>query len=388
MRLGFNGAVATPIYLHVGLKKTGTSYLQGVAWASREALAAQGLALVPGAQREMFDLMLDVRDRYDPEADPARVRGALDRLPGQVRAAGARAALVSEESLSVATREQADRMRAALAGCEVHLVLTVRDLARQVPSAWQQSVQARGSIPFDRYVDAVVRGAGPGARRFRRSQDVLDVLDRWAGGLPPERVHLVTVPQRGAPPGVLAERFFGLLGVDPAGLSEGATFNHSIGRVQAELLARVNGRLPDAARRRDRYGDVGKRYFAQQVLAAQTGRPARMPAAWQSWCVERADEVVAAVRDRGYDVVGDLADLRPDPASFAAQDAEPVTDGELLEAAEEALAALLVDRVAETDERRARQRARLDAAAEPGDRPAGREGLLARLRRRVGQGRA
>ena len=71
-----------PVYVHIGLMKTGTSYLQSIYWNSQDQLRALGLDLVPATRRDTFHLMLDVRGRYQPGSDPASVADALAGLPG------------------------------------------------------------------------------------------------------------------------------------------------------------------------------------------------------------------------------------------------------------------------------------------------------------------
>lgn len=362
------------VYVHVGLKKTGTSYLQSIFWQSTGALAEQGLAMLPQTQPATFHLMLDVRDRGRPE-DPPEVADAVSRLPAQLAEVTAPRALVTEESLAAATPEQVSRLMGALAGHEVHLVLTVRDLGRQIPSAWQQSLKATRTFTFDEYVDSVVRGEGPAARAFWPAQDILDVLDRWGASVPREQVHLVTVPPPGGAPGLLLERYCAVLGVDPGSLdTEVARGNPALGRVQAEVLRRVNAALPRAARRRHVYGPVVKRAFVPTTLAAQAGEPALVPAEHRGWCLEQAYRVTATLADRGYDVVGDLADLVPPPAAFD-EAYEPPSAEDVADAAAAALADLLQERMAERLADRKRPR---DGRPGAPAAPARRRGLLRR----------
>jgi len=381
------------VYVHIGLTKTGTSYLQRIAWSSRDELERQGLALVPETRQEAYALMRELRGLFEDEAEEARMRGTLARLPRSLERAagrGAAQALISEELLAAAWAEEADRLVDTLAGHEVHVVVTARDIARQLPSVWQQRVKSRGKHSYSDFLEAVREGRGTRAERFQRSQDVVGVLDRWGRRLPAERVHVVTVPPRGSAPTVLAERFFSLFGIAADTLDlESREANTSIGRVQAELLARVNARLPEEGQKRLRYGDVGKRYFAERVLSAQGGTPARLPASFEPWCREQAEQTIAALRERGYHVVGDLDDLMPGAEAFA-ETPEQVEQADLLEAAEQAIAQLLLDRMDATDQARARllaKRQREIAAREQGSAPTGaaesgkRRGLARRGRR-------
>lgn len=360
------------VYLHIGLQKTGTSYLQSIFWASQDALRGQGLDLVPGSKRETFHLMLCMRERYDARLDPPEVAHALDRLPGRLAAAEGDRALVTEESLSSGTPDQVGRLVAACGDREVHVVVTVRDLARQLPSAWQQQLRAGGSVAFDDYVDRVVSRRGRQARRFWASHDLLDVLDRWEQHVPAERIHVVTVPQPGGPREALLERYCSVLGVDPATLAaDAARGNTSLGRVQAELLRRVNAGLRPDQTVRQLYGDVGKRWFSIRVLGQQPGVRTLMPPGIRGWCEEQADAWVPRLEGGSYDVVGDAGELRPAASAFAEGD-QAVTEAEVADAATAALVEVLGGRI---DRLRARkQRARKQAARKAAGKAARRPG--------------
>ena len=124
------------VYVHIGLQKTGTSYLQSILRESREALRAQGLAVLP--ERGAFELMLAVREKLDPAVDPPWAFGVVESLRRSVAELDVPTALVTQETLSVATGRQIPTLLDAIGAAETHLVVTVRDLARVIPSLWQQ----------------------------------------------------------------------------------------------------------------------------------------------------------------------------------------------------------------------------------------------------------
>ena len=97
------------LYLHIGLQKTGTSYLQSIMWKNQDLLRELGLDMVPPSKRETFHLMLNVRDRYRPGSTRRRWPSALQQLPAQLAAATRPAALISEESLAPADRRADQR---------------------------------------------------------------------------------------------------------------------------------------------------------------------------------------------------------------------------------------------------------------------------------------
>jgi len=336
------------LYVHIGLQKTGTTYLQAVMLANRDRLASQGMALVPPTKKEAFQLMLAVRDRYQPGHDPASVADALTRFESRLARSTAPRMLLSQESLSAARPPQVKRFLAACDAVEVHVVVTVRDLARSVPSAWQQDLKAGRTFAYRRYLRRLQAMEGNGAGGHPWIQlDPPAVLARWAAELPEGRIHVITVPPPGGPPAVLLERFCRVIDVDPAGLAHAETpSNTSLGWVQAEVLRRVNRELPDDLLRRQVYGGIGKRFFVGEVLGDQTSRKIRVPDRLRPWCEEVSSRQVAALQSAGYHVEGTLEDLRCADTAFADKVEKP-REREVAGAAVTALARMLAMRVSE-----------------------------------------
>ncbi|MBZ5737298.1 hypothetical protein [Nocardioides mangrovi] len=366
------------LYLHVGLQKTGTSYLQAALLAGADGLAAQGLDLVPPSKRECFELMVVVRNRYESRRDEESDRNIVERFRAQLdRATGSRA-VFSQESLAGAGPGQIVRLLEMCGDREVHVVVTVRDLARQLPSSWQEHVKAGGTARLERYLRKLQRLEEAG--RLKQPWIHLDaagVLRRWSKALGPERMHLVTVPPPGSPLTLLLERFSSVLEVDPGLLvPEDRPSNSSLGRVQVDLLRRVNAELPDEVHRRYVYNDVVKRSFGTQVLGRQAGERSLVPAEFRAWCEAAAERQIAALAAAGYRVEGSLDDLRCPDAAFDIGSGRP-RERDVAASAVSALATLLAER-GETEAERRTGAIRVD-----------RPGVLDRLRpRRTGRSTA
>jgi hypothetical protein len=357
------------VYLHLGLQKTGTSYLQGVLAHNADTLARQGLDLVPASRRDAFELMLQVRERYNPERDPASVAQALERFTTELARARGSRALVSQESLAATRPRQLPRLLEACRDREVHVLLTVRDLARQLPSSWQQELKAGKTDGYLDYLHRLRAAQQEGLTRHPWIQlDPVTVLSRWADWLPPERIHVVTVPPAGSPASLLLDRFCRVLEVDPSmSVLQERARNTSLGRVQAEVLRRVNAELSEDLRRRQTYGDIGKRFFASRVLADQPGDRILVPAEMRDWCDTVATEQIHALSVAGYDIVGDLEDLHAGDGAFATGDTGP-SDSDVAGSAVVALGRILTMRGEDHVARRSR-------------RPRRRSGLRRRLGR-------
>lgn len=330
------------VFLHIGLKKTGTSYLQSVLRANRDTLRSQGLDLVPPSQPASHRLTLDLRRDGGPAPG-----GPLARLPRQLDQAAGPRLLITEETFAGLRDDQVARLGAALGGRDPHLVLTVRDIARTIPSAWQQAVKGGRGFRYPTFVESVVRRSGPGSQGFWTAYDVPALLQTWETLVPRDRMHVVLVPPPGAPRELLLQRFCAVVGVDPGSLAVPAVrANESLGRAQAELLRRINRKLSETAKQRAVHGAVLKRGFALGVLAPQGGERILVPAEHAPWCRQHAKEVAAFLAGGGYHLVGDPAELMPDESAFAEGDVE-VADQEVSAAAVAALAELLERQMAD-----------------------------------------
>jgi hypothetical protein len=338
---------APRLYIHIGLQKTGTSFIQKVLWDSTDELLQQGVEMVPGSKIAMFRLMLDVRDRYNPDIDPASVSRSLKRLPDQLRRAQ-RTALISQESLATASAPQIERLLEATSGREVHVLVTLRDLGRQLPSAWQQTLQMGGSEPFPKYLRRLRDKEGVAGARIWAALDAPAILERWCRYVPAERITLVTVPPSGSDRLLLLRRYCEAVGITPdmLNIDESSRGNRSLRAEQAELLRRVNRQLPKDFKERHVYGDLGKRYFAVKILGDDDGTPIRLPIALYEWCAEVSQRNVENMRQAGYRVVGGLDELLPDPASFSVEQTR-VSHRAVASVASRAIADMLVNRMQE-----------------------------------------
>ncbi len=330
------GSATTRVFLHVGTPKTGTTYLQDLLWRNRSELGRRGVCY-PGKYREsQFLAAMDLQGASIEEVgDLAPILPfAWDRLVAKVAAARG-TVVVSHELFSPMEPDRIERVLKAFGGAELHVVCTVRDLARQLPAVWQEDLKNRHTLGFAEFIDAVrdpVQGHWLG-ELFWRMQDVPDVLRRWAGTLPPQRVHVVTVPPPGSAPEQLWRRFAAVLGVRPDGLDDSpAEPNRSLAPAEAQLLRRLNLALPP-----DLPWRVYERTVRQELVDALARRPGgacrlTLPADHVPWVSEQAKQMVTELADGGYQVVGDLDDLLPTVAP-AGPDPDEVSDSELFEVA-------------------------------------------------------
>lgn len=356
------------VFVHIGLPKTGTSYLQAILWPARERLREAGL-LLPGARKNdhLFSSMV-VRDDPGVVRRGAAAPGAWDRVRADVEA-WAGDALVSHEFFCAASAEQAQRMVSQLEPAEVHVVVTAREPLGLFTSSWQESLKNKSTTPLADY--GREESEDPRDVWNWRALDLGLVLERWATAVPPERLHVLTPPPPGAEREVLWQRFAGVLGIDPATCDARRGFaNASMGVVEAETLRRVNAVLgPYDARARGRWI---RSFLADQRLVPRRGEPFWPADDQVADCRRRGERAVAMLEARPFHVVGDLDLLRVPDDLPARRHPDSVTDAEVAACAVDLVAVLLDD-----------LRHREEDAPHPAGAPRSRRTRLAHVLRRV-----
>lgn len=308
-----SAATRPPVYLHIGAAKTGTTYLQTLFATNRQALRDAGVFYPPGGASGQVLEALDVRRaRFKGEANP-RLTGAWRRLVVAIRDWQG-PALVSSELLAPARPPHIERIVDSLGFADVHIVLTLRDLARQLPAAWQEWIKNRGVESYGEWLqlvrDKVPDSAGA---HFWALHDIERILEKFLARVPPERFHVVTVPGAGGDRSLLWTRFAGVIGVDPERFQPpGETVNTSLAAAEARVVRDVNIALGGEAFLWPQYDRWVKWFFAPE-LATRRGAPIELPVEYYDWAVERSRAIAKAIADAGVDVVGDLAELEPGP---------------------------------------------------------------------------
>ena len=306
------------MFLHIGEPKTGTTSLQQVMWRNRADLAAQGVVLPGHHPQDHFRASQDLRGVPKLASDPAGSwTGEWEILARQAQQAP-KNAVISHELFSAADEEQVDRAVRSLLPAEVHIVLTVRDVATLLPAEWQETVKHRNTRGWEDWLgDVIDRESVSDDRRqwwFWRVHDTLAILDLWSRHVPPERVHVIITPPRGSDSALLWQRFASLLGVDPGSVDlSRARPNASLGLPEIEFLRRLNQSLPAEVPDWFYMWNV-KEAVAHRALAARPrSGPLVLPPEREAWARAHADQLVAGLADSKYDILGDLGELVPRP---------------------------------------------------------------------------
>ncbi len=302
------------VYLHIGAPKTGTTYLQDRLGANSEALAEHGVHFPRGPLgrdpgHTHFRAALDLLGE-DWGGPTGHAEGYWDALMRKVRRTRG-TVVISHEILSAAPKDKIAKAMSDLEGSDVHVVFSARDIARQLPAFWQETIKYGRRWTFKRFLDRAQENPD---LWFWRSQSLPNVLSRWGAGLEPDHVHLVTVPQPGGPRDLLWKRFCTAFGIDPAWApKESERVNPSMGVAETALIRRLNRRLATQGLSEHHHATLVREMLVHQNLANRAGRKATLPPDLYPWAAEIAETWIEWAEGSGIDVVGDVDELRPVP---------------------------------------------------------------------------
>ncbi|MEU6380245.1 hypothetical protein [Streptomyces sp. NPDC046909] len=310
--------------LHIGPHKTGTTSIQGALFAAREKLGEHGVDW-PHTSRHPMDAVLAAVSRGGMMGDRGPSEKQWLQLVDRVKAAGDRTAVVSSEFFADAPDDETiERVVEQLGGESVHVLITLRPIAKIMPSQWQQYVQNGLRMGYEDWLTHMLRKAPyeqPNPSFWRRHRHDR-LIERWARVAGPGRITVVVVDDRDR--GGLMRTFESLLGLPENLLQEVPdTANRSLTLAETEMLRNLNKEfrgngLPDELYSRlVRHGAV----MHMKNTCSPTAQDVKIRT--PQWAVEAAAGIGAEMAQRigtmGVRVLGDLDLLSsvPKPATKA-----------------------------------------------------------------------
>jgi hypothetical protein len=301
------------VLLHVGMFKTGTTAIQGALFRARPQLAEHGV-LHAGETRNPMQAVLAFRGQRMMGKPPPRME-RWDSLVAEVAAAADQRVVVSSEFLGTSGVATARRAVDALGGPRVHVVVTLRPLAKMMPSQWQQYVRGRATTStYEDWLDGVLRK--PPAKRptpsfwDRNQHDVL--IERWASIVGPENVTVIVLDE--ADRTFLLRTFEELLGL-PTGLlvSERDTENRSLTLAETELVRQINAEFKRRGWSDELYRRMVLKGISFQMQTNRTPHVDEPRITTPQWALDRVAEIGAAAAEKistlGVRIVGDISKL-------------------------------------------------------------------------------
>ena len=317
--------------LHIGPHKTGTTGLQNALHASRPRLAEQGVHYA-GAKAQPMDAVLSLlgRENGTPPAGAPATDAKWRQLVAEVEAAEAGDAdrvVVSSEFFADAGPAALRCVVAELGGPDVQIVLTLRPLARILPSQWQQFVQGGLTAPYDSWLHNTLRREKPALSPiFWRRHDHDRLVARWAEVAGADRVTVVVVDD--SDHDRLLRDVEVLLALESGTLQPTTEHaNRSLTLPEIEVLRRFNEQFRAAGLSTTLYQQAMRFGAARYLQRRQVDTDDLPRLTTPQWALEAAGELgsqmAQGIRAQGVRVVGDLDRLGQVPAG-GRPDAEPL----------------------------------------------------------------
>ncbi len=301
------------VFFHVGAPKTGTTYLQHVLLQNREALAAAGVLYPYDDHGQSFRSMQDFRGAGWGSQRAHAFKGEWQQVADRAAGWTGHTVIVSNELLGGSSPERIAAGVGSVGTAEVHVIFSARDLARQLVSDWQEHIKHNHQVTLEKFVDDLIElgfdAPPPFGDMFWGMHDATYVLQRWSAVVPPERIHVVTLPPPGAPKDTLWRRFCQVTGLDPDAYDAvTSSSNPSMGVAETELVRRMNASVQGMPP--ENYDPLVRVFLAEQVLGGQSPK-LMLPPGRFDWVTKRSRQLISELEAAGYSVVGDLDELLP-----------------------------------------------------------------------------
>ena len=336
-----SGVPAIPVgarLVHIGPHKTGTTAVQGALHRARKELPNYGTTVAHKEQhpmRAVLGLTGEPGMKGVGRQDPIE----WERLVADVEAAQTDRVVISSEFFADADDTAIKQAVADLGGPAVHVAVTLRPLARILPSQWQQYVQNDLTVDYESWLDIIFNRQARvhSSRRFWLRHHHGQLVERWAAAVGPDRLTVIVTDE--SDHDMLLQAFEDLLAL-PRGVLRRRPdqANRSLTWDEVELVRRCNEVF---AARKLPPGAYHTYFRLGAVRSMKTGRkpgPDEPAIVTPGWALDRASELGAEAARRvgklGVRVVGALDRLAERPA-----DSEPPVESNpaLAQAAAEAI---------------------------------------------------
>lgn len=321
------------LLLHIGPHKTGTTAIQGAMRKARRKMAEHDV-IYAGTVRQHQHAALAVTGGKGLLGDRRAERRDWEELVEEVLATPDKRIIVSSEYFDGAKDDVARMIVDELGGERVHVVVTLRPLAKILPSAWQQYVRNRLRYTYDEWLDAMFNQPPyemPTITFWQRHRhDVL--VNRWASIVGPERLLVIVVDE--SDPDSLMRTFERLTDL-PGGLLEPETgwTNRSLTAAETELIRQLNVEFHKRKWPSKRYHEAVRRGVVRQMQLRAPSRD-EPKINTPSWAIDRANEIAAEaalrIKASGVHILGDLStlsDVSTTPDAVSVSTARLTLDG-------------------------------------------------------------
>ena len=313
--------------VHIGPFKTGTTALQNAFHACRAQMSAHGVHYA-GEDTQPTFAALSVTGTRGRKGDRLPTDEDWSQLTTEVREAGDQRVVISSEFFSAASSSAARRVVSEISGGPVHVVITLRSIAKIAPSQWQQYVQNGLRISFTSWLEAVLADPPDPTMTptFWQRHDHAELVRRWTDVVGPENVTVVVIDEHDR--SMTLRTFESFVGLPPGLLQtpDGAA-NRSLTAAESDVVRLINQHFYDhdwsGTWNDETYGRYVRDGAVRRMRTQHRPGPDEPRLALPHWALQRSSQIGAGVvqtlRSSGVRIVGDPSALCPDVPSDGAE---------------------------------------------------------------------
>ena len=310
--------------IHTGSHKTGTSAVQGAFELARDRLPEHGVSYFGAAPgRTYLEGALAVTGRKPQLGKQVPDLSHWTALTAAVAAEGDRRVLVSSAFFGDGDEKATSRVVEGFSGdWPLHIVITLRPLAKVMASQWQQYVQNGLRMRYEDWLDAKLSRPPdePPTPLFWHRHRHDRLVGRWAEAAGADRVTVVVVDESDRM--MVLRTFEAMLGL-PGGLlvPDAATANRSLSLAEAELIRLLNEEAKQGKWPEQVYARLVRSGAINHLKRGYQPGPGDQRIVTPPWALKRVGEIgaeiAAGISALGVRVIGDVSSLGATPAGTA-----------------------------------------------------------------------
>ena len=303
---------ASGVLLHIGVHKTGTTAIQAALADARPELRSAGV-VYPGKLQAQHRAALAVLGRpwgWNSRGGAVMDKSHFTKLARKVSSTSNRV-VISSEFFCEADGQTAETVVEQLGSDRVHVVVTLRNLGRLLPSSWQQYLKYGLTTPYEKWLKNVFDnpGGSTATPTFWKRHDHGAVITRWAQAVGPKNLTVMVLEDVDRSAQFVA--FAQMLDLSPEILVSrmDLTSNRSMTAAEAELLVRLNKRVKKQMEWTE-YVRYVRRGVALGMVEGREPGVEEPRLSTPDWALDAAAEhgrkSVEIIRSSGVHVLGDL----------------------------------------------------------------------------------
>ena len=255
---------------------------------------------------------------------PGHAQGAWDAMVRRVRRAGG-TSIISHEILAPARagadRRALKRARRRRRDRDPRRLLRARPRAARLPAAWQESVKQGRRWKYGRYLTKVREGRSWFARAFDLPTVLSTLGQRTAARARPRRDRAARRARPTQTPTCCGAASAARSASSPTWAPRRQRAHQHLAGQRRDAGAPLAQRAASGAHTRENpgYDALILGMLADETLGSRRSRPILLPPKFHDWARERGESWVEWLEQSGVDVVGDPAELVPEPPSRGAE---------------------------------------------------------------------